>query len=728
MVTDEAGTRMVPEASSPTMSESLLPFERLLSKVSADLVLASPATVQHGIHEGLRRLAEFFDVDRSVLYEHSPDRRGLLERASYTRPGIPTNPADARSDSHLPWSSERMLRGEIVRFDSPAELPPEAVREWAQAGLSGLQSYLAVPVLLQGGHHHHLVLASFRRKRAWTDDAVPRLLLLGEMLAGAFERARIEQELRESEQRYREVFELTSDCIFLLDVTPDMRFIVARFNPAEERTVGLSACEGRPLEELLPEEVACKVAANFRRCVEAGHRISYEEAIALPVGLRYFHTTLIPVKDAAGRIHRIVGIAHHITERVEAEQATHLLADASRALAESLDYPTTLARITRIAVPLLADWCVVDILENGELRRLAGAHVEPSKEALLQLLAERYPVTGNSQQPAGRVLRTQQAILCTHATDDMLWKYTHDADHMNLIRALGCHSFMSLPLVVRDRVLGTVTFVSCRPGRHYGAVDLSRAQDLASRMALAIDNARLYREAQESIRMRDDFLSIASHELRTPITSLGLAVQSLLGPRREPTREDLLRVLRLVRQQSRRLTRLVEEILTFSRIQGGHMELHRERLDLVSEVREIIELLEVELARAGCAVELDAAAPVIGRWDAVKLDEVVTNLLTNALKFGARRPVTIALEAVEGTARMSVTDRGIGIAPDRIPHIFERFERAVSSSHYGGLGLGLYIVRELVEAHGGSVRAESRVGAGSSFIVELPLEPPEPTR
>lgn len=728
MGTLETDTRQLGEPSSQTLPEHLLPFERLLSEISAGLILASPATVQQQLREGLYRLTEFFDVDRSVLWEQSADHRELLRRASYTRPDVLIEFQGVPSPSSLSWWRTRMLRGELIRFSALSDLPPEASHVRAYAERVGLRSYLSVPISTQSEGRYHLVLGSFHRERTWPDALIPRLRLLGEMFAGALERTRIEQALRESEQRYREVFELTSDCIFLLEVTPELRFVVTRLNPAEEQTVGLHGVEGRFLDELLPQPLTRVIYANFRRCIESGRPLSYEEALTLPIGVRYFQTTLIPVKDATGRVHRIVGIAHHITERVESEQATRLLADASRILAESLDYPTTLAQVIRLAVPALADWCVVDILENGTWHRVAGAHVDPSKEPLLQVLAERYPLDADTSQPASQVLRTGQALLLASTPEDVLQAHTRDAAHAALIRTLGCLSLMAVPLTARGRMLGVATLVSSQPGRRYGATTLARALELARRIGLALDNARLYQEAQESIRLRDEFLSIASHELRTPITSLNLATQSLLDPHLQLPPEKMHRTLKLVRRQIDRLTRLIGEILTVSRIQGEHLKLRRDEVNLVSVVREVVARLRGDLISAGCELKLtlDRAGPVTGCWDQLGLDEVVTNLLANAIKFGAGKLITLEIETVGDVARLIVSDQGIGIAPERLPHIFERFERAVSSRHYGGLGLGLYLVREIVEALGGAVRAESSLGFGSTFTVELPLRPSEP--
>lgn len=248
--------------------------------------------------------------------------------------------------------------------------------------------------------------------------------------------------------------------------------------------------------------------------------------------------------------------------------------------------------------------------------------------------------------------------------------------------------------------------------------DLKRAQE-------GLQTSR--RQLQEAVRLRDEFLSIASHELRTPITSLQLMVQGLAQGVVSLSPETRRRTFGLAERQVARLTRLVGELLEVSRIQAGRLAFQPEQVDLVAVVREVIQCFEAELARIRCPVSLRSDRPVMGRWDRSKLEQVVTNILSNAMKFGAGQPIEITVEeAPAGTGRLVVTDHGIGIPPERLPCIFERFERAVSARTYGGLGLGLYIVRSIVEALGGSIRAESVLGSGSTFTVELPCAGPSP--
>lgn len=410
-----------------------------------------------------------------------------------------------------------------------------------------------------------------------------------------------------------------------------------------------------------------------------------------------------------------------VEERTRAEKAVRILADVSSMLAESLDYPTTLRNLARIVAPTFADWCMVDVVgEDGQLHRLAGVHADPAKERLLHELAERYPPDWSSPHLAAQVLRSYKSILVPEVTSTALETYTRDAEHVRLIRELGTRSGMSVPLIARGRTLGAITLGSSDPRRSFGPSDLALAEELARRAAIAIDNSYLYQEAQEGIRVREEFLSVAAHELRTPITSMNIGLQSVLRRPEHPSGERLMRVLQATEKQVRRLMRLIDDVLDVSRLHTGRLEIHREWVDLPAVVAEVVERFEESIARSGSRVVVRAEAPVVGLWDRSRLDQVVANLLGNAIKFGEGKPIELSVVQRDGTAELSVEDHGIGISPERLPHVFEQFERAVPTQHYGGLGLGLYIVRSLTEALGGTVHVESTPGLGSKFTVVLP--------
>ncbi len=449
--------------------------------------------------------------------------------------------------------------------------------------------------------------------------------------------------------------------------------------------------------------------------------------------------------DRSGRAVRCVGTVLDITERKRAEAERELflakeraarvaaeeaksrvafLAEAGPILSESLDYEETLKRLARLCVRSIADWCVIDVVQDGrEIRRLGGAHSDPAKEPLLQELQRRYPPRSDSAHPSARVLRTGGPLLLPELSDDDVRSFCEDDEHARIIRELGTRSIVAVPLVARGRTLGVISLCSASPGRSHGRADLELVQELARRAAIAIDNAGLYRQAQEAIRLRDEFLSVASHELYTPITSLTLSLDAMLPAARTGQALDpraMHKLLDLVSRQGRRLIRLIGDLLDVSRIDTGRLALELADVELGSLVRDVVERLEPDLARSRCSVSIRASDAVTGRWDPSRLDQVVTNLLSNAMKFGPGKAVEASISVEDGVARLAVTDRGIGISPDRQARVFQRFERAAPAEHYGGLGLGLYISRRIVEAHGGSIRVESEPGVGSTFTVELP--------
>jgi PAS domain S-box-containing protein len=254
---------------------------------------------------------------------------------------------------------------------------------------------------------------------------------------------------------------------------------------------------------------------------------------------------------------------------------------------------------------------------------------------------------------------------------------------------------------------------------------VSIARDITERKRTQLERELLYREAVDAIRARDEFLSVASHELRTPLSALQLQIQTLLQPpRRSPqavlSPEQIKAKLEMAYRQTERLTRLVGELMDVSRITAGRLRLQLEEIDLSAVVRDVVGRFGEEATRTHSNVEINAVTPVVGRWDRIRMEQVVANLLTNAFKFGGGKPVAITVEERGAVGRLVVVDHGIGIAAEDVERIFQRYEQAISSRAFGGLGLGLYIARQIIEAHGGSIRVESRLGAGSKFTIDLP--------
>ncbi|WP_437330858.1 sensor histidine kinase [Sorangium sp. So ce381] len=411
-----------------------------------------------------------------------------------------------------------------------------------------------------------------------------------------------------------------------------------------------------------------------------------------------------------------------------AERRAAFLAEAGDILSGSLDDRETLSCIARLSVRTFCDWCIIDLVEGGVIRRLSWAHRDPAKESLLAELQRRYPPGWDSPHPALKALRGGEPLLFADVSDEVLREYAEDDGHARLIRELGAVSSIIVPLVARGQRIGVLNIVSCVPEHRYGDADLALVQEVARRAAIAIDNSRLYRAAQDAICVRDEFLTVATHELNTPMTSLTLtleAVDRALQPGRTWDPQAMRRQVDRALRQVARLTRLNSELLDVSRINAARLSLEVAEVDLVAVVREVIARFKLDLARAGCSVSLRGGGRrVVGLWDRSRVDQIVSNLLANAIKFGAGNPVEISVGEEAETARLAIRDHGIGIDPARQQQIFERFERAVSDRHYGGLGLGLYISRRIAEAHGGSICVESALGAGATFLVELPRAGP----
>ncbi|MCP3167833.1 AAA family ATPase [Myxococcus qinghaiensis] len=423
-----------------------------------------------------------------------------------------------------------------------------------------------------------------------------------------------------------------------------------------------------------------------------------------------------------------------LLERERSEHTARFLAAAGAALVESLDYATTLARVVQLAVPRFADWCLLDLVaEDGSPSRVEIAHADPAQAELAGRL-KRFTAMpgGNRRHPPPKALVESQPVLLEDVSEAWMRAMALDEEHHRVLLDMRPRSVISVPLVARGRTLGILTFIVAQSGRRYDHADLAVAQDLAKRCALAMDNAALYRDAQDAIRLRDEFLSIASHELKTPLTPLQLQLHTL--ERRLPklvTSEEgaawLSERLGILRRQGMRLERLINELLDVSRISGGRLRLELERVDLSEVVAQIVTSFEDsgDLARSGSQVTASIGTPVMGWWDRLRLEQVITILLSNALKYGAGKPVNLSVSLNEFSAAVEVTDQGLGIEPQHQERIFGRFERAVSARQYGGLGLGLYIASQIVERMGGAIQVSSEPGKGSVFTVTLPLAGPD---
>jgi signal transduction histidine kinase len=422
------------------------------------------------------------------------------------------------------------------------------------------------------------------------------------------------------------------------------------------------------------------------------------------------------------------------TERVctgkRAEEVLAFVLRVGEELANSLDYETTLQSVARQAVPVLADVCVVDLIgSDGRLRPVAAAHVDAAEETWLRELA----LCDESPATVLRAFRTRQPLIVPELSDTVMNVIAREENApfspraMTVIRGLRAKSAISLPLVARERVLGVLSLARLEASPPFGPEDLPLVQQVARQCALAVDNARLYREAQDAVRVREEFLATTSHELRTPLSEIKGFVTTLLRTDvewDEPTRKDLLRE---IDSDADRLDALISDLLDMSQLVSGGAQ-NFERAPTAPAVLVSCGLDRVRGRLFDSPLEIDpglGALPAV--WvDARRIEQVLANVVENATKYAPGSTIRISGEVADAgrIVELSVEDEGPGIPAGDLAHVFDMFFRGRSPERSGipGTGLGLAIARTIVEGHGGQIRAENRPGGGARFVLSLPVD------
>jgi PAS domain S-box-containing protein len=539
------------------------------------------------------------------------------------------------------------------------------------------------------------------------------------------ERQRANLALRASEQRYRELADSMPLVVWTAKPNGELDYYNQRWFDYTAMT--LEQTQGWGWQPVLHPDDLQNSLDRWSEAVSTGHPLEIEYRWKRGDGAYRWHLGRAqPVRGAAGQIAYWVGTGTDIEEQKQAEEQQRLLADISVLLVSSPDYELMLTRLARLIVPRLADWCAIHLLEEqGAIRRLAFAHSDPAMQTLVGDRPERYPLDPSARHIVSHVLRSSEPEFYPDVPDALLFEAARDPEHLQTLRALGFTSYMCLPMVARGHTLGTITLVTAESGRRYDKADLAFGEDIASRAAIALDNARLYRDAQEAIRARDQFLSIASHELKTPLTSLIGYVD--LMQRRAARSGDLTerdqRAVRVIGEQAGRLNKLVGALLDLSRIETGQLSIERGLVDLNALTRRLVEETQPTTDRHTLVLSAPDQ-PLMLLGDELRLEQVVQNLIQNAIKYSPTGgPISVQIERDGDNASLRVSDQGIGIPAAALPQLFRRFYRApnADAQHISGMGIGLYVVKEIVELHGGTVEVTSEEGQGSTFAISLPL-------
>ena len=537
------------------------------------------------------------------------------------------------------------------------------------------------------------------------------------------ERQRTERALLESEARFRRLADNAHDYIYRYQFQPRPHFSYC--SPAVTRMFGYTPEEfyadpDLPLKILLPEDrPQSELVLTGRRVAEqATLRVRHKDGRVVWAEFRR-----VSLYDEQGALVAVEAIVRDVTERKRTDDGQRLLAEAGELLAGTLDEQTALTNLARLAVPNLADWCTVDIVRpDGSTIGLGGSHVDPEREGLIRELQRRYPANPSGTVPISAVLRTGRSLLLESVSDAELAASSPDADHLHLRRRLGFRSAMFVPLRARDRLLGIITLVSADDRRRYGSSDLALAEELARRAALAVENARLFRAAQDAVQKRDEFLSVAAHELKTPITSMRGFAQLLrrrLDRDQQVPGAELRRAVTTIEQQAGKLGHLITQLLDVTRLDAGKLSLDCSPTDLTQLVKRAVEAAQATTERH--QFSLNAPALVALEVDAMRLEQVLTNLFDNAVKYSpSGGPIDVTMQMLPSTLRISVADRGVGVPAAQQQRIFERFYQ-VQGDRSAGMGLGLSISRQVAELHGGRLDYEPRAGGGSCFVLTLPV-------
>jgi signal transduction histidine kinase/CheY-like chemotaxis protein len=474
--------------------------------------------------------------------------------------------------------------------------------------------------------------------------------------------------------------------------------------------------EGDFLAHVHPDDREAVVDA-FHRAVSEGSDQSLEHRMIAADGrVLWFHTGVSVAPATESTALELHGVSLDMTEMKRVEQNQRFLAEVTGSLTAVLDHEAMLEKLARMVVPYLADWCIVDeVIGPYTVRQVAAAHRDPAEEPLLRKLRRRASLDSRAGVGIAHVLRTERPELHAQIAGARWVAEALGAEPSDALERLGASSCMIVPLAARGRILGVMTLVSAE--RTYGAGDLALADELRSRAALAIDNARLYQEARHAIAARDELLAIVSHDLRNPLNNIITIAEMPPAVEADKRQQRATMVLR----SARKMDRLIKDLLDFAKIEAGRMTIERRPVPAAELVHETVEMFATLAQGRSQALSVRESEGVVVYCDHGRTLQILSNLVGNALKFTPDGgTIELGCERREHEAVFSVADSGPGISEEELPHVFERFYQARKTSHMG-VGMGLAIVKALVEAQEGRVWVESQLGAGATFFFTLPL-------
>jgi PAS domain S-box-containing protein len=527
--------------------------------------------------------------------------------------------------------------------------------------------------------------------------------------------------LRLSEAKASGIVAVSADAIIAVDED----FRITMYNEAAAATFGYSESEvlGAPLAMLVPVRLRERHRQQMT-LFAVGEQVARRAGGPGTVihGLRRngeeFPADAAISKLEVGGKRLLIVAMRDVSEQKRREDEQRFLAEVGPILGESLDYEATLTRVARLAVRDIADYCIVDIMgEDQGMRRVEVASRDPSMAWLCESL-KQFPLDHTLPHLGWSALQTMKPVLMAQLSPETVATWAQGDEHRRLLDEIAAKSAISAPLLSHDRFIGVISLVSSTPARRYGPADLRLVEELAQRAALAVDNAQLYHIAQRAIQARDEVLGIVAHDLRNPLGII-LISAALMGQRAgDPDH----RQARTIERAANRINRLIQDLLDVTGIEAGHLTIRPAGVSTSEVVHDAVAAQQSVASKASLGLDVSVPADLPAVWaDRDRLLQVFENLIGNAAKFsppGGR--ITVAAAVSGGDVLFQVTDTGIGIAAEDVPHLFDRFWQ-VQASGRRGAGLGLPIVKGIVEAHGGRVWVASELGQGSSFSFTIPI-------
>ena len=563
-----------------------------------------------------------------------------------------------------------------------------------------------------------------------------------QQLTGATEGSVVQQSAADLERQLPAIFGTIADGVTVLDRSGTIIFanasaarmlgksnaseVIGKPSPTITDDFVILAEDGQPLDpDTLPTRRAFAGDGEPEAVVRFRSKGSTREQWSM------VRARLLPGEQSEHDL--VVTSFQDITAIKLAELRLAFLSEASAVLGESLDFHETLNRVAQLAVPALADWCAVDVKEDqDQLHRVALAHADPKMMALVDEIQRRWPPDPDQPGPARQVVDTGARLHIQEVTDEMLQEAARDDEHLQLLRQVDLAEVLIVPLVGRGKVLGALSVANGRAALPFTQEEMTLVEEVGRRAGSAIDAARLMSEANEALRQRDEFLAIASHDMRTPLAAVrGYAQLALRHLNRDPADgAPLERWLMDIDESAERLTGLVSELMDVSLLRGGRtVPLQLQPTDLVALINERVRE-HASSADERHAFKVTAqSSGVIGNWDRSRLGRVLDNLLSNAVKYSPDGgSIDVKVMSENGFGVVAVTDHGIGIAPREMARIFTPMFRGTNTGSVAGTGLGLSGSRTLVELMGGRIQVQSRLGQGSTFTIWLPLETEAPAK